>query len=141
MFKFRWVIVKLSMVDKFLKVERKTIEDCAASKTSNSGGGAIQSESPAPRFGTSGVYGDLDFKKAQIHPSSKNEIFLFSSSSFLFKRRPLQRCVSMLQTDMFWLPNHYYHLFFAYEKFGVLFKSPSFPSSVKVNRSAREGLA
>jgi len=52
------------------------------------------------------------------------------SSPFLLKRRPLQRCVSMLQTDMRWFAHTYQILTdrnFAYEKFGVLFKTTFLP--------------
>jgi hypothetical protein len=49
------------------------------------------------------------------------------SSSFSLKRRPLQHCVSMLQTDMSLMKVTISDLrivYFAYEKFGVLFNSP-----------------
>jgi len=72
--------------------------------------------------------------------------YIFSSCapkalSFLSKRRPHQRCVSMLQTDTCASSVSDLRIIYpAYEKFGVIFKPPhSLPR--KVHRSAGNGPA
>lgn len=78
-----------------------------------------------PRVGTT--------KKSPINKINSFPSFFL----FLFKRRPHQRCVSMLQTDNLLIQTY---PSFAYEKFGVLLQIHLVSLLVKMYRSAREGL-
>ncbi len=84
-------------------------------------------------------------KREEAGPPFLSQIYFGARSlnllPFLFKRRPHQRCVSMLHTDTCaCAPCHVFGLLFAYEKFGVIFKPTSLLSPGS-DRSTGNGLA